>query len=137
MKVRLIISVDELLRDYIQDGPRLFFFYRNHIWDAIIALLSNYTSDDQHANDRNPFTNRLIQIYADLDEYIDREYHTNSLPSEIDNLVDNLTDFALSDILYRFDYRFSMLVGESRFKIIQCGYLCGTSDVWVDVELYR
>lgn len=128
------MSLDSIVSEYEIVAPTLFFFYPGHIRDAILSIVSGYNTRGQFCSAGLDFaTAPLIQICSDLDQYIEREYSTNSLPKEISGIIEELSNFVLDDLLYRLEQFLTMYLGEKEFHIPKCAFLPLTNDLVMEV----
>ena len=134
MPSRFIMSLDSIVTDYEPYAPVLFFFYPNHIRDAILSIVCNYNTRGQFCSGGLDFaTAPLIQICSDLDQYVNREYSTNSLPREISTIVESLMTHVFDDLLRELEQLMTMHFGQTEFHIPRCMFLPKSNDLLMEV----
>lgn len=116
----------------------MFFFYRNHIYDAIEAMIHGRTShhEEKHC-DFDILSAPFVQVCADMEAYLDREYRTNSLPLEIETIVNNLTSHVLEDLNHQIQGLMNMHLGmHQHYRVERCKFLPNSNDMMMLIQCF-
>ena len=128
------MSLDSIVTEYGDNPERLFFFYGDHIRGALRSIMANYhTRHEAVCWGEVLESSPLVQICADLDEYMEKEYNVNALPRQIEAAYANLSMFVITDLLDRIDYLFRIYLGDTHFYVEGCNFLHGSNDMVIDL----